>query len=123
MNDLITWLIDLNNQLYGAPSGVLVAAFAVALGYLLKTLPKFNNAYIPFFVVVFCTIIFMLIAPMRAVDVSIRVWLVRNFVIGFIIGFAAWQFHSQILKRFVDPKLWPEEEPPQPPSPPFPPKP
>jgi flagellar biosynthesis protein FliR len=102
-------IIEINAQLYGAPSGVLVAAFAIALGYLLKTLPFFNNKYIPLFVVVFCTVAFMLIAPAKAADTSARVWLVRNFIIGFIIGFAAWMFHAQLLRRFVDPKLWPDQ--------------
>jgi hypothetical protein len=30
----------------------------------------------------------------------------RNVIIGFIIGFIAWTFHAQFLKRFVDPKLF-----------------
>ena len=123
MNEAIKWLVDLNNQLYGAPSGVLVAIFAVALGYMLKSLPKFNNSYIPAVVVCVCTLAFMLIAPARLPDSSLRVWLFRNFIIGFVIGFAAWQFHNQVLRRFIDPKLWPEETPPPPPSPPLPPKP
>ena len=116
-------IIEINAQLYGAPSGVLVAAFAIALGYLLKTVPVFPNRYIPLVVVGFCTIAFMLIAPAKAAESTTRIWLVRNFIIGFIIGFAAWMFHAQLLRRFVDPKLWPQEEPPQPPSPTLPPKP
>ena len=44
-------LLKINEQLCGAPSGVLVAIFAIALGYLLKTLPCFDNKYIPLVVV------------------------------------------------------------------------
>ena len=118
MSQIIQW----NEQLYGAPSGVLLAAFAIALGYLLKSLPKFNNQYIPFVVVSLCTIGFMLIAPARTPDMALRIWLVRNFIIGFIIGFAAWTFHAQLLRRFVDPKFFPDDNNQTPANPPAQPK-
>jgi RsiW-degrading membrane proteinase PrsW (M82 family) len=100
-------LVKLNEQLMGAPSGILLAAFAIALGYVLK-FSQFPNNRIPLVVVVVCTIGFMLIAPDPG-EIKPRIWLVRNFIIGFIIGFVAWTFHAQILRRFVDPKLFPQD--------------
>lgn len=99
-------LIKINDQLAGAPSGVLLVFFAIALGYLLKAIAAFPNKYIPLVVVAFCTIGFMVIAPARPTDMALRIYLGRNFLIGFIIGFVAWTFHAQILKRWVDPKLF-----------------
>lgn len=115
---MIDQLIHWNEQLWGAPSGVLVVLFAVALGYLLKTLPGVNNRYIPLTVVAFCTVAFMLVAPPRAADMVVRIYLVRNFLIGFILGFLAWAFHAQILKRWVDPKIFKpsDNNQPQPPT-------
>lgn len=111
-DELLKW----NQYLLGAPSGVLVAAVAIVIGYVLRTIPQFNNKYIPLFVVVFCTVIFMLIAPARLPEMPERIWLVRNLCIGLIIGFASWTFHAQLLARFVDPKLFPPEptDPPKP---------
>ena len=103
-------LIQLNDQLYGAPSGVLLMFFAIALGYLLKTIPGFNNKWIPLVVVVVGTAGFMLAAPSRPADMALRIYLVRNFLIGFVIGFAAWTFHAQVLKRLIDSKIFPNNE-------------
>lgn len=98
-------LVKLNDQLWGAPAGVLVAIFSITLGYVLKATP-FNNHYIPLIVVVVCTAGFMLSAPVQTPDVPLRIYLTRNFMIGFIIGGATWLFHAQILKRWVDPKFF-----------------
>ena len=103
------YIIKLNDQLYGAPIGVLIGFFAIVLGYLLKTIPNFDNRYIPIVVVLSSTIGFMLISPECPPEIKHRIWQVRNFIIGFIIGFAAWTFHAQILRRFIDPKLFPNE--------------
>lgn len=99
-------ILDLNEKLWGAPSGVLVILFAVMLGYLLKTLPFVNNRYIPLAVVCFCTALFMFVAPARTPDMAIRIYIGRNFIIGALLGFIAWTFHAQILRRWIDPKLF-----------------
>ena len=109
MGGQVNGLVQLNNQLLGAPAGILLAVFAIALGYFLKTLPTFDNKYIPLVVVSLCTLGFMLIAPDRAADLPARIYHTRNFILGFIIGCAAWTFHAQLLRRFIDPKLFPPE--------------
>ena len=109
-------LIKLNEQLYNAPIGILVGLFAIVLGYLLKTLPKFDNNYIPLVVVLASTIGFMVLSPACPPEIKVRIWQARNLIIGFIIGFAAWTFHAQILRRWVDPKIFPDDGRPVPPA-------
>lgn len=98
-------LLKFNDELMGAPSGVLLLLFAVALGYVLKLSPL-PNRFIPVAVVMVCTGGFMLIAPERAADMPERIYVGRNFIIGFLLGFAAWTFHAQILKRWLDSKIF-----------------
>lgn len=104
-------LIELNDRLMGAPAGALVAIFAVAVGYICKTMPAFNGKWrwIPFTVVCVCTFGFMLLAPTREAGVSLRIWLTKNFIVGFVIGFVAWKFHEHVLKRFIDDKFFPHK--------------
>jgi hypothetical protein len=104
-------LIKFNEQLLGLPSGALVGIFAIGIGYLLKTLPWFNNRYIPIFVVTLCTVGFMVVAPVRPVDLCARIYWGRTVLIGFAIGFLAWTFHAQILKRWVDPYFFKDQTP------------
>jgi hypothetical protein len=114
-DELCKW----NAYLMGAPSGVLVAIFAITLGYVLKTIPRFDNRYIPIVVVSFCTCTFMLVAPTCDINTPLRIWLARNFMIGLVIGGAAWLFHAQFLRRFVDPRFFQVDDtkPKDPPSP------
>jgi hypothetical protein len=96
-------LIKINEQLLNAPSGVLVMAFAIAIGYVCKVVSFFPNNRIPLVVVSSCSVAFPLLTYCAETDASD---IPRNFIIGFVLGFIAWLFHAQILKRFVDPKLF-----------------
>ena len=44
----------------------------------------------------------MLIADPRADDFPIRIWLVKNFLVGVIIAGSAWTFHNRLLKRIEE---------------------
>lgn len=99
-------LIKFNDQLIGAPAGVLVMLFACALGYVLKSVAAFPNRWIPAVVVGFTTLVFVLIMPERGADMPGRVYYGRGVIIGFLFGFAAWAFHAQVLKRWLDPKIF-----------------
>lgn len=114
-------LIKLNDQLAGAPAGLLVVFFCIAIGYLLKGIETFPNRRIPLAVVICSTILFMALSPTREADVPLRIWLTRNFAVGFILGFVAWALHKLILQHIEDKvpglKQWldhgrPELEPP-----------
>jgi hypothetical protein len=95
-------LIKLNDQLAGAPAGVLVVFFCIAIGYLLKGISLFRNRYIPLVVVVCSTGLFMALSPTREPNVLLRIWLTRNFIVGFILGFAAWALHKALLQHIED---------------------
>jgi hypothetical protein len=95
-------IIKLNDQLMGAPAGVLVIFLSIALGYLLKGIRVFENRFIPLAVVIASTVLFMLLSPTRAVDTPLRIWLTRNFIIGFILGFVAWALHKLVLQHIED---------------------
>ena len=67
------------------------------LGFVVKAIKVIPNNYIPLIVVFWSSIFFMLVAPERG-SMSSRIWLGRNFLIGLIIGTAAWLFHRYVLK-------------------------
>ena len=95
-------LVKLNDQLMGAPAGVLVIFLSIALGYLLKGISVFQNRFIPLAVVIASTTLFMLLAPERDAATPLRIWLTRNFIIGFILGFVAWATHKLIFQHVED---------------------
>lgn len=98
MSKLIEW----NNELMGAPAGVLVVLLSICLGYLLRGIRVFENRFIPLVVVIASTILFMLLSPTREAGTPLRIWLTRNFIIGFILGFVAWGLHKLILQHIED---------------------
>lgn len=91
-------LLKFNEQLNGAPFGVLIFCFVIGCGYVMKSIERIPNNWIPFTVILVATALFMAGAPARG-EMSLRVWLVRNFLIGFTIGFMAWLAHRLVLKR------------------------
>ena len=90
------------SKLYGLPGGMLVLISCIAFGYLLKFVPKqwFPNQGIPLAVILWGCTFNMLIADPRADSLPIRIWVVKNLLIGLIIGVAAWMVHNKIIKRF-----------------------
>lgn len=112
-------LIKLNQQLMNAPVGVIVALFAIALGYVLKSAAFFNNKFIPLVIVSFTAVMFPLVqfcVEWSGGNSKAGYSVPMNVMLGFVIGFLAWLFHAQILKRWVDPRFFPEDK--QPPEPP-----
>lgn len=102
-------LIELNDKLLSLPSGVLVAFLSIALGYVLKSGAFFPNNRIPFVVVLISSVAFPTMqccAYAAKGDYALYLWIPKNIVIGVIIGFMAWTFHAQILKRWVDPHFF-----------------
>lgn len=110
-----------NEQLMGAPAGVLVLLACIAVGYTLKLIKRFPNDGIPLAVVLCGMIFFALIAPEREFTDSLRIWIARNLILGMIIGFASWLLHNKVLWMIEEKIPWlkgadkPEEqEKPQP---------
>ena len=90
------------SKLYGLPGGMLVLLSCIAFGYLLKFVPKkwFPNAGISVAVILWGCAFNMLIADPRADALPIRIWVVKNLLIGLIIGVVAWMVHNKVIKRF-----------------------
>ena len=109
MNDLIA----LNAKLMDLPAGVLVALFSIAIGYVLKSGAFFPNNRIPVVVVAIASVVFPILemcAYAQKGDYDLWLWVPKNVVVGAIIGFLAWAFHAQILKRFVDPHFFTDDD-------------
>lgn len=92
-------LTEYNNQLLGAPGGVLLFLVVIAIGLALKMLQFFPNKAIPAVLMVIGAGLWMLLAPPPAVDASLRNWWGRNLAIGLIIPCGSWLAHKIILKR------------------------
>lgn len=94
-------LSEFLQKLYGLPAPVLIVASCFVLGFLLKRVPQFPNAAIPFVVVLVGMILNPLIASSKdnLFEDLPRVWQVKCTLIGGLYGFAEWVFHNQIVKR------------------------
>ncbi len=102
-------LIQLDSQMAHLPAGVVVALFAIALGYVLKSSEFFPNNRIPLVIVCVTSVVFPIVqlCEDRMNHVEEFLWHAPlNVLLGVVIGFLAWTFHAQILRRFVDPKLF-----------------
>ena len=89
------------NQLYGLPAGLLIVALCIAVGYVLKLIPRFPNGAIPLVVILVAPVLLPVIADYQN-DVPWRVWFVRNIVVGLIIGVVAWTIHNQVLSKLEE---------------------
>lgn len=99
MSDYIDKTIGLLNQLYGLPAVALVLGSCIVLGYVLRFIKAFPNDGIPVAVILWGGIVMSLVADSRASSMPIRVWVVRNILVGMIIGLGAWLVHKALLSR------------------------
>jgi hypothetical protein len=110
-------LTKLNDQLMGAPAGVLVFLVSIVIGYVLKLMPGFGNQRIPRVVVLSAAVLFVLLSlpAMPTGWKDVVSWLIRHLAAGLVIGFIAWLAHAKGLKRIESRipflKDWLEDEP------------
>lgn len=92
------------DKLQGLPGVALVFLSAIVIGYAWRFIPAkwFPNQAIPVAVIVWGAFAMSLIADARASTMPLRVWILRNLIIGAVIGFAAWLTHNLILSRIED---------------------
>jgi hypothetical protein len=109
MENTIDWVdtilqqaVALLGKLYGLPGGLLVLVSCLTVGYALRMWKWFPNQGIPVVVVLWGPVFNMLIADPLADTFPIRIWLVKNFLVGVVIGGAAWLIHNKVLKRLED---------------------
>ena len=95
-------ILDSLGSLYGLPGYALVALSCIVLGYVLRALRFFPNQGIPLACVLWAMVLNPLLANGRTAADSPRVWLLKNILIGMIVGFLAWILHKLILRRFED---------------------
>jgi Phage holin family Hol44, in holin superfamily V len=96
-----TWLeqiVSVLGKLYGVPGYALVFLTCVVAGYVVKVLPNVPNNVIPWLLVGIGPILNMMVADTRADEFPIRIWIVKNFIIGFLISGGAMWFHRKFLK-------------------------
>lgn len=103
MESLDKWLGWLD-QIQGLPAIALVFISCIVAGYLWRFLPfKWaNNDSTPAIVILWGAFAFSAIADPRASNMPLRVWFIRNLLIGLSVGFIAWMTHNAVLKKIED---------------------
>lgn len=93
--------LSILNQIQGLSAVGLVALLCLATGYAWRFLrfKWFPNDAIPLVVMFTGSIFMMLLSDARPTNMPIRIWTVRNFVVGFIIGAGMWALHNYVLWR------------------------
>lgn len=95
LDEAIKWSESLSN----APAAVLVFLMCIASGYVWKAIRVFPNRFTPLVVMIVGAVLLM---GLTWASNSTGPVILRNAVVGFIIGFAAWLAHRLILKRIED---------------------
>lgn len=94
-------ITDALQSLEGAPAISMVLIACLAFGYLLKVIPSFPNKAIPMAAILFGALLYPIIADANN-EIPLRVWLVRNTLIGLVIGVVAWTTHRLILSKLEE---------------------
>lgn len=103
-------ILNLLHRLYGLPGYALVYFSCIGFGYLAKVSRFVANQHIPLLIFLWGTIWNLLLADTRAPGDSLRLWVARNLMLGFLIAGLAWLTHNRWLKHWLDPKLWREDK-------------
>lgn len=90
-------ILEWNAALMNLPLGALVVVACIAVGYLLKIWPGFENRWIPP-AVVCAGVFFFTMTAERTAD-PVRVWLFKNIIFGLVCGALAWLIHNKVLKQ------------------------
>lgn len=100
--DPIEHLIQMLNSLYGLPGHILVGISCIVIGYTLRFVRRFPNDALPVVSVLWGAVFTPLVADVRVTGTPLRLWLVRNILVGMIVGGCAWLFHRYFIKRLED---------------------
>lgn len=102
MKEWIENIIGSLNQLEGISAVSLVFLSCIAVGYVVRSIKRIDNSSIPAIVTLWGVVFMGLVANSRATDMSLRVWLVRNVLVGAVVGVASVLMHKLVLKRVED---------------------
>lgn len=95
LDEAIRWSESLSN----APAAVLVFLMCIASGYVWRAIKIFPNKYTPLVVMIVGAMLLMGLTWVGTAPVPV---VMKNFCVGFIIGFLAWLFHRLLIKRLED---------------------
>lgn len=92
------------NKLEGMSAAGLVFLSCLVVGYAWRfiKLKWFANDAIPVVVIVWGAFAMSMIADARASAMPFRVWMLRNVLIGAVIGFSVWLVHDLAISRVED---------------------
>lgn len=91
-------VLRLNEQLLGLPALPLVFVGCLAVGYMSKAIPFFDNRWIPAVVLGFAVLAYLGMTPLADIQS-----VCRALVLGVIAGAAAWLVHNKFLSRWEKP--------------------
>lgn len=94
-------VIDMLQKLNGAPALLLVGLVCIITGYALKWVKKFPNEGIPLAVIFMGGVVYPFVADANN-DIPLRVWIIRNAMIGLVVGFVAWLVHNKFISKIED---------------------
>jgi hypothetical protein len=102
MNEWLDSAIAALNKLEGLPAAALVMGSCIVLGYVLRFIKAFPNDGIPVAVILWGSVAMSLVADARASSMTLRMWIVRNVLVGSVIGLLAWLLHKTLISRLED---------------------
>jgi len=100
--DTLNQLFNLLDKIQGWPIAALTFSVCIAVGYVLKLIPKFPNDGIPLAVVLFGVLVYMMLVDPHPNEMTLRQWSTRNSCVGFLLGVLAWGAHKLIISRLED---------------------
>lgn len=92
---------DLLHDINGLPGYVLVLLLCWVAGFIMKRVRQIPNESIPIAIVLLGGLMNVLLAPPRAQGEIVRLWVMRNIIVGIIIGFIAWAAHRFLFKSIL----------------------
>jgi hypothetical protein len=98
LETMIDQIVELLQRLYSAPAILLVLFTCWVLGYALRCIRKFPNDGIPIAVILWGGVLAPFIADTNS-TLPLRVWILRNILVGLVCGFVAWLVHNKVLSK------------------------
>src|SRR5689334_20255306 len=102
---------DIKTFLLESDPFTIVFLASISFGYLVKTLPLVPSYLIAKLCVTVASLLFRYSQKIEQQD--FQEWFnpaLRLYIVGALIGFAAWNTHNRFLKKLIDSRLWPDDK-------------
>jgi len=100
--DSLEDLLGILDKVQGLSGAALICFSCIIVGYLLRFIRSFPNDGIPLVVILWGALFNLLLADPYVAGSSLRVWTVKNFLVGLIYGAIAWGVHYWALSKIED---------------------